>query len=445
MTLLLNLVLAVLMLLPQQQDQKARQGTYAITNARIETVANGTIENGTVVIEGDRIIAVGANVAIPAGAEVIDGTGLQLYPGMIDSGTNLGLNEVGSVDETNDTNEIGDITPHMSALTAVNPNSVAIPVTRVSGVTTVVSESAGGLLPGTAAVINLYGYTAEQMTAGSEMLILNFPQEPSGAAQGWGPQRSAQERKKGYEDAIAKLDEVFDRAELYDRIMTAYAASPAGKAEPVYAPEMDAIRPVLSGDRTLMLKVNAEGDILKAIDWVKERELPNVVFSGVSEGWRVADKLAEAGIACMVGPVLATPTRSSDRYDKAYANAGLLSQAGVKVAIRSGETENVRNLPFNAGFAAAYGMGQEEALKAVTLNAAEVLGISDDYGSIEVGKKANMFISTGDPFEPSTQILALFIDGFNVPMESRHIDLYREFLNRDEGRLQPMEVLPADN
>ena len=194
-----------------------------------------------------------------------------------------------------------------------------------------------------------------------------------------------------------------------------------------------------------MLKVNAEGDILKAIDWVKERELPNVVFSGVSEGWRVADKLAEAGIACMVGPVLATPTRSSDRYDKAYANAGLLSQAGVKVAIRSGETENVRNLPFNAGFAAAYGLGQEEALKAVTLNAAEVLGISDDYGSIEVGKKANMFISTGDPFEPSTQILALFIDGFNVPMESRHIDLYREFLNRDEGRLQPMEVLPADN
>lgn len=445
MTLLLNLVLAVLMLLPQQQDQKARQGTYAITNARIETVANGTIENGTVVIEGDRIIAVGENVDIPSGAEIIDGTGLRLYPGMIDSGTNLGLNEVGSVDETNDTNEIGDITPHMSALTAVNPNSVAIPVTRVSGVTTVVSESAGGLLPGTAAVINLYGYTAEQMAAGSEMLILNFPQEPSGAARGWGPPQSEQERKKGYEDAIAKLDEVFDRAKLYDRIMTEYAANPTGKAAPVYAPEMDALRPILSGDRTLMLKVDAEGDILKAIDWVKERELPNVVFSGVSEGWRVADKLAEAGIACMVGPVLATPTRSSDRYDKAYANAGLLSQAGVKVAIRSGETENVRNLPFNAGFAAAYGMGQEEALKAVTLNAAEVLGISDDYGSIEVGKKANMFISTGDPFEPSTQILALFIDGFNVPMESRHIDLYREFLNRDEGRLQPMEILPADN
>lgn len=428
----------------QEQDEKARQGTYAITNARIETVANGTIERGTVVIEGDRIIAVGENVAIPDGARVIDGSGLQVYPGMIDSGTNLGLTEIGSVAETNDTNEIGDITPHMEALTAVNPNAVAIPVTRVSGVTTVVAEPTGGLLPGTAALVNLFGYTAEQMSAGSKMVIVQFPQEPSGNRPRWqqsGPDR----RQERYKDALAKLDEVFDRAELYDRIMTAYAADPSGKEQPVYAPEMDALRPVLSGDVALMVKVDAADDILKAIDWVQKRELPNVVFSGVNEGWRVADKLAEAGIPTLVGPVLATPTRSSDRYDRAYANAGLMAEAGVKVAIRSGESENVRNLPFNAGFAATYGLGKEAALRAVTLAPAEMFGIADDYGSIEVGKKANLFVSDGDPFETSTNILALFIDGFNVPIESRHIDLYEEFLNRDEGRLQPVEILPADN
>ncbi len=442
MNLFMTFVLAMGLFL-QQQDDRARQGTYAITNAKIETVANGTIEQGTVVIEGDRIIAVGADVAIPQGAQVIDGSGLHVYPGMIDSGTSLGLVEIGSVAETNDTNEIGDVTPHMSALTAVNPNAVAIPVTRVSGVTTVVSEPSGGLLPGTAAVINLHGYTAEQMSAGAQMVIVQFPQAPRGARPSW--MQGVDRRALMYRNGMAKLNEVFDRAVLYDRIVSAYEADPTGKEMPVYAPEMDALRPVLSGDVALMIKVNAADDILKAIDWVAERELPNVIFSGVNEGWRVADKLAAAGIPALVGPVLATPTRSSDRYDRAYANVGLMAEAGVKVAIRSGESENVRNLPFNAGFAAAYGLGKEEALRAVTLGPAEVFGISDDYGSIEVGKKANLFVSDGDPFETSTNILALFIDGFNVPIDNRHIDLYEEFLNRDEGRLQPVEILPADN
>ena len=180
MTVFYSLVLAFMTLIPQsqQQDQKARQGTYAITNARIETVSDGTIENGTIVIEGDRIIAVGINVAIPEGAQLIDGSGMHVYPGMIDSGTSLGLVEVGSVAETNDTNEVGEVTPHMDALTAVNPNAVAIPVTRVSGVTTVITEPGGGLLPGTAAAINLFGYTAEQMHAGDvRMLVLQFPRK----------------------------------------------------------------------------------------------------------------------------------------------------------------------------------------------------------------------------------------------------------------------------
>jgi len=447
MNLFMTLVLALTTFLPQQaqqQDDKARQGTYAITNARIETVANGTIENGTVVIEGDRIIAVGENVAIPESARVIDGSGLHIYPGMIDSGTSLGLTEVGSVAETNDTREIGDINPHMDALTAVNPNAIAIPVTRVSGVTTVIAEPSGGLLPGTAAMINLFGYTAEQMTAGAKSVIVQFPAEPSGDRPWWA-QEGPDRRQERYRNNMAKLNEVFDRAVLYNQIVSAYEAEPTGKERPVYAPEMDALRPVLSGEVSLMVKVNAADDIVKAIAWVQEREFPNVVFSGVNEGWRVADRLAEAGIPVLVGPILATPTRSSDRYDRAYANAGLLSEAGVSVALRSGESENVRQLPFNAGFAATYGMGKEAALRAVTLGPAEIFGIDADYGSIEVGKKANLFVSDGDPFETSTNILALFIDGFNVPIDSRHLDLYQEFLNRDEGRLQPVEILPADN
>jgi imidazolonepropionase-like amidohydrolase len=451
MNLIITLVIAFLSVFQvQDQEQKARQGTYAITNARIETVSDGTIENGTIVIEGDRIIAVGKNVTIPAGAEIIDGTGLHVYPGMIDSGTSLGLTEVGSVAETNDTDEIGDVTPQMDALTAINPNATAIPVTRVSGVTTVISEPAGGLLPGTAALINLFGYTAEQMQAGNvKMLVLQFPVKRTGRGfggfGGGGRGGANNDPEAQYKKAMDKLNEIWDRAELYHKIASAYEANPEGKERPVYAPEMDAIRPVISGERTLMLKVDEEAAILAALEWVKARKITNVVFSGVSEGWRVADKIAEAGISCLVGPMLATPTRSSDRYDRAYANIGLMSDAGVKVAIRTGESENVRNLPFNAGFAAAYGLGKEAALRAVTLAPAEMFGIDKDFGSLSVGKKANLFISDGDPFETSTNILALFIDGFNVPMDSRHTDLYKEFLNRDEGRLKPVEVRPADN
>jgi imidazolonepropionase-like amidohydrolase len=153
----------------------------------------------------------------------------------------------------------------------------------------------------------------------------------------------------------------------------------------------------------------------------------------VSEGWRVADSIALAGVPVITGPILSVPTRDSDPYDIAYKNAGLMQKAGVKVAIRTNESENARNLPFNAGFAATYGMGTEEALKAVTIVPAEIMGIADQVGSIEPGKRANLFISDGDPFEPSTQIKHLFIDGWNVPLESRQTLLYDEFLQRAPG------------
>ena len=150
-------------------------------------------------------------------------------------------------------------------------------------------------------------------------------------------------------------------------------------------------------------------------------------------GWRVADSIAAAGIPVITGPVLSRPGRSSDRYDTAYKNAGVMSKAGVKVVIRTNNAENVRNLPYNAGFAAAYGMGREEALKAVTINAAEVLGVGNLLGSIEPGKMANLFIADGDIFETKTQVKYLFINGWQIPMESRHTLLYDEFLNREPG------------
>jgi imidazolonepropionase-like amidohydrolase len=406
----------------QQSAGEIRQensGKYAITNAKIYTITNGTIENGTIIINRGIIEAVGADVEIPNGYGVYDYQGGEVYPGMIDSGTQLGLKEIGSIDEAQDFEEYGDITPQMEALTAVNPNSEAIPVTRVSGVTTTLTMPDGGLLPGTAATINLFGYTPDQMYAGSKGIVINFPN----SRRSW--RQTQEQADKAREKALEDLNSVFDKAELYADIEDADDIR--------YYPEMEALATAIRGDLLMYIEVNAAKDILSALEWVKNRGYDNVVFTGVLEGWRVAEEISEAGIPVITGPVLSTPTRGSDRYDAAYKNPGLMQQAGIKVAIRSGDTENARNLPYNAAFAAAYGMGREEALKAVTINAAEIMGVGDSIGSIEVGKKANLFVSTGDPFETKTEILNVFIDGFQVPMTSRQIELYEEFLNRNPG------------
>ena len=412
-------------------EPKARRGTFALTNARIETVTGGVIENGTLVIRNDVIVALGANVEIPADAEVIDCQGQTIYPGMIDAGTQLGLVEISSIPRTIDSREVGDITPHVEALTAVNPNSVAIPVTRVSGVTTVLTQPSGGLFPGKAAMINLHGYTPEQMSVdGLQYMMMSFP---STGRRGRFDRRSEEDIKKESEKALEKLNEVWEKAVLYAKIDSAYAAAPEAGRRPEYNPQLRALLPVVRGEMPLIIQVNAAKDIVSAIEWVQKRKIRRPIFSGVAEGWRVADKLAEAGIPCLVGPVLSTPTRASDRYDKAYANAGLLQQAGVRVAIRSGEAENVRNLPFNAGFAATYGMGREDALRAVTIVPAEIFGVGDRLGSLEVGKKANVFVADGDPFEPRTKVSMVFIDGYMIPMENRQTRLYEEFLQREPG------------
>ena len=412
-----------------QQVEKSTYGTFALTNATVETVTKGRLENATIILRNGIIEAVGPNVSIPADAQVIDCKGLTVYPGMVDSGTRLGLQEVESISVTQDYDEMGDMTPEMDALTAVNPNSVLIPVTRVSGVTSVIAAPSGGLFPGTAALINLHGYSPEQMYGGFKAIVMNFP---GTGRRGRYDRRTDEDIKKEGDKAMKKLNDTWERVALY----AAIDSTTMGKAD--YNPEMAALVPVYKGTGTALIEVNKEEDILNALAWIKAKKI-KAVLTGVSEGWRVADSIAAAGIPVITGPVLAMPTRDTDKYDQAYKNAGILQKAGVKVALRTNEAENVRNLPFNAGFAATYGMGREEALKAITIVPAEIFGVADQIGSIEAGKKANLFVSTGDPFEPATQIKHLFINGWNVPLESRQTLLYEEFLKREPGvTVQPV-------
>lgn len=400
---------------------KPRAGKFLLQNATIVTVTKGVIENGSVLLDQGKILAVGKN--LQAGdAEVIDCTGKFIYPGLIDGGSRLGLVEVNSLPETQDFSEIGQVTPNMQALVAVNPNSVAIPVTRVGGVTTTLAVPSGGLFPGTAALINLNGYTADQMFAGFKGVVLNFP---SSARRSTWDRRSDEDVQKEAERAEKSLNEIWERAVNFHKL------SQSG-AELQYYPEMEQLAKVVAGELPLLVEVNAANDIVSAIKWIESKKV-KAILTGVAEGWRVADKIAAANLPVIVGPMLSIPTRQSDRYDAAYTNPGKMAKAGVKVVIRSNDAENTRNLPFNAGFAAAYGMGKEEALKAVTINAAEVFGVADKLGSIEVGKDATLIVCTGDPFETKTQIYYVYIDGYKVPINSRHIDLYQEFLERSPG------------
>lgn len=404
------------------QVAKAKSGTFLLKSAELYTITDG-IQKGDLLIKDGKIAAIGGKLPNEVDATEIDCSGKRVYPGLIDSGTKLGLGEISAVSLTNDYNEIGEFIPQMQALTAVNPNSVSIPVTRVNGVTTVIAKPEGGLFPGTAALINLLGYTPDQMYAGFKGVVMNYP---SSGRRGRWDRRSDEDRKKEEEKKLKKINDVWDNAVLYNQI----ASAAKGDEMPDYQPGMEAMRGVVNGSMALMLEVNKDKDILSAIRWVKEKDIKKVIFTGVDEGWRVADSLAQANIPVVTGPILSVPGRSSDRYDIAYKNAGLMQQAGVKVAIRTDETENVRNLPFNAGFAAAYGMGIEEALKAVTIVPAEIFGVADKIGSLTKGKIANIVVCDGDIFETKTQISHLFIDGYQVPIDSRHIQLYEEFLER---------------
>lgn len=408
--------------------EKPNFGKIAITGATVHTVSNGVIENGVVLINGKNIEYVGNNAKISDDYMVIDATGKHVYPGFMDAGTSLGLVEISAVPVTVDNREVGQFNPHMRAFTAFNPHSAAVPVTRVSGVTHVISAPSGGIISGKAALMDLWGYSPDSMAVLENAgLMLNLP---SSGSRGWWDNRSEKEIKEAYEKDIKQIDDYLSKSLFYNEMMNAFEANSRGKAHPDKDLALEAMREVVTGRIPVGIEVNREKDILAAIEWTKKYPNMRFIFIGVNEGWRVAEEIAAAEIPVLVS-TLYTPTRDYDHTHRPYENPGLLAKAGVKVAIATGETENVRNAPFNAGYAATYGMGKEEALKAITLYPAQIFGVDDRLGSLEAGKQANLFIADGDPFEPLTQIEQVFIKGFMIPMESRHTQLYQEFLDRD--------------
>jgi imidazolonepropionase-like amidohydrolase len=387
--------------------------TIAITGGTVYPVSGPKIENATVLIQGNRIAAVGANVAVPAGATRIDAAGKWVTPGLIESGGNLGLTEINAVQGTNEAfQRTSEVAAAFNVAEGINPASGLFPVTRIEGITTAFTWPQGQLIAGQGVMIDLDGATVEAMVVKSPTAILATLSEQSKDEGGGSRAGAAARLRRVFTDAL----EYSRRRADYSRAqMQPLAAGPA---------DLDALMPVLRGQLPLVVIANRRSDIETALRIAREYKL-RLVLAGAEEGWQVADKIAAAGVPVLVQPLDNIP--SYDALGVRYENAGLLAKAGVKVVLLENDTHNARNLRQQAGNAVAYGMTWDQALRAVTLAPAEVFGVADRYGSLEPGKVANVVVWSGDPFEFSTGVEHVFIRGKEIPLRSRQTELMERY------------------
>lgn len=408
-------------------------GVYAITNATIVPVTGPRIERGTVVIRGGRIEAVGASVQPPSDAQRIDGTGLFVYPGLIDAGTTLGLIEVGQGGTgTVDVQELGDFNPHNIALTAVNAHSELIPTVRVGGVTTVITAPRGGQISGQASLIDLWGWTPQEMAVRPRAaMVMTYPRLGGGGGFGGfgGQQQNPQQQRERVQQQTRALREYLEAARAY---MQARERARGTPNEPAMNLQFESLVPALRGEMPVIFDVETADQIRGVLALADSFGL-RVVLQGASYAWQLADTLAARRIPVIVGPTTASPA-ASDPYDMIYANPGVLARAGVQIAFRTNSASDSRNLPYNAALATAYGLDPEEAIRALTINAARIFGVDDRLGSIEPGKIANLIVTTGDPLDVRTTTRHVFVRGELTPADDRHTRLYERARSRPRQR-----------
>lgn len=403
-------------------------GTIAIRNGTIHTVTGPVIERGHLVIVDGRIAAITTDgSAIPSGARSIDATGLHVYPGLIDSGTNVGLTEISSVAGSVDVSETGELNPNARVAVALNPHSEVIPVTRVNGVTSAVVFPEGGVVSGQDALINLSGWTPAEMVLRAPVgMHINFPQLRTG---GWGAQPEGEEGEKEltktYERSLEDLRKLFRDARAYSKASgarTSASSLPRLERDIVLESMMD----VIGGRIPIVVHADYAADIRGAAAFAKEFDL-RMILSGGKHVQDVLDVVKGGDIAVILGPILSLPLREDDPYDLVFSNAAALHREGIPFAIQTADSHNSRNLPYHAAAAAAFGLPKEEALKAITIYPARILGVDAEIGSLEVGKLANVIVTDGDPLEIRTHVRHLFIEGQELPLDSRHTLLWKKF------------------
>jgi imidazolonepropionase-like amidohydrolase len=418
---------------PAATSTAAANETVALKGGKLLTITHGVIENGVVVMQNGRITAVGGAVtAIPAGAKVIDVSGMTVYPGLIDSETHLGLTEISADRMTNDELEASDeIMPHMHVYDAFHAETALIPVTRINGITNaIVAPASGDTLPGQDSFIQLAGPSATEMLIVRDIAMpLNFT----------GQQR----RNQSFESAkfpftrmgmATQLRQAFIDAQDYDQKLAAYekkkSSSDEKERDKAGAPpkrdlKLEALLPYLHGKKPVVLAAEQPNDLLTALDLANEFHL-KIILNHVTHSAALLDRIAATGLPVIVGPIYEQP-KEDERYDAVYSVPAQLAKRGVKIAFASYDAHQARNLPYAAGYAVAFGLPPDEALKALTINPAQMWGVDKDLGSLEVGKMGNVVVANGDPLDVKTDVKHVFIQGQEIPLVNKQTELRDQY------------------
>jgi imidazolonepropionase-like amidohydrolase len=411
-------------------DTSASSKTIAITGGKLLTVSHGTIENGVLVIADGKIAAVGAasDVKIPKGAQIVDAKGLTVYPGLIDPESNFGLTEISADAMTNDLVEASDeIMPHMHVSDAFHSETDLIPVARLNGITNaVVAPASEDSIAGQDIFIQLYGNRNQMMLATDVALAMNYGAEQRRSSGFRGGHATYPSTRMGL---ITELRQTFLDTQDY----MAKRDAAAKKDDKAFKRDLkfEALIPYLKGERPVVIGVYESYDVETIMHLAQEFHL-KVILNHVTQTQEVLDEIAAWKVPVIIGSIYDAP-RANERYDAIYSLPAELAKRGVKIAISSADgggpvsSHSSRNLPYAAGFAVGYGLPYDEALKAITLNVAEMFGFGDKLGSLDVGKMANVVLANGDPLDVRTDVKQVYIQGVAVPMVSRQTQLRDEY------------------
>ncbi|MBX3745203.1 MAG: amidohydrolase family protein [Verrucomicrobiae bacterium] len=447
---LLHLACAALAALAASAPAAAE--TVVLRGGILHTVSGPTLTNAPLVLRHGLIAAVGTEPA-QAPDRVVELNGAHVFPGLIAPLTLLGLVEIDAVRATRDSNEVGEFTPDVYAWLAVNPDSELIPVARANGYTHAQATPSGGLVAGHSSVIALHGWTIEETAvrrvtglhvAWPPFALNTTPRSESPQPDRW---RSIEDQIRDRERRLRDLDEFFNEAEAYARRRAASSftterprlpGEPNPRPEPpsdgfLPVPAWEAMLPVLRGEIPVFLHANEIRQIRSALEWAARRHY-RVVLAGGRDAWRLPDDLARQGVPVAFDHVFTLPARDTDPYDVHFTAPAVLARAGVKFAFSGGAdrfgASNVRNIPYAASHAVAFGLPRDEALRALTLHPAQMLGLGDRLGSLEAGKDATLFVADADILDLRANVLRMWIAGREVPLETRHTRLYERYRAR---------------
>jgi imidazolonepropionase-like amidohydrolase len=400
---------------------KKQDKPIVLVGGTIHTVSGSVIENGMILFDKGKIIALGKNVEIPVGAEKIDVTEKHIYPGLINAASNMGLNEIEAIRATNDIAETGRINSNVRTDVSVNPESELIPTLRANGITIAHVIPGGNLIGGKTAAMMLDGWTNAEMTLKAPIgLYINWPNLSINRSAF--SRQSEEEQKKTIDNNIKELTNAFDDARAYLK------AKKADSEKHQTDLRWEAFAPLFEKKISLFVYANSIVQIQSAVQFAKDQQV-NLIIYGGRDAWKVTELLKTNNIAVIVEVIHDLPTRRWEEYDNPFTVPFKLYQAGVKYAIAGGGggTMNERNLAYQAATASSYGLPKEEALRSITINAAAILGIESMVGSLDVGKDATLIVTNGDPLEILSNVEMEFIQGKKIDLRSRHTELYKKY------------------